>query len=215
MNPEEIPTYSAGELERIADRLLRQREQPELVIPIDIDVLVEQESGVILDYRLGLEQTFGVVGVVVHYPEEETFAIYIDEYVADHRPNFYRFTLAEEFAHLVLHRSVIQQAKTIDDAAWLHEWLRYKEIDRNAKRLAAALLMPPRHVLEDTAQLYAGMVRHVGFENPTAVKKYLVDQLSRRYRVSREAIGHRLDEWPIRVMEKVDAAMQEELDFLD
>lgn len=215
MNLEEIPTYSAGELERVADRLLRERSQPEVVIPIDVDLLVEQEPGVILDYRSGLERAFGVVGVVVHYPEEEMFAIYIDQEVADHRPNFYRFTLAEEFAHLVIHRSVIQQAKTLDDAVWLHEWLRYKEIDRNAKRLAAALLMPPRHVLKDAADLYQGMVRHVGFENPPAVKKYLVDQLSRRYQVSREAMGHRLDEWPIRVMEKVDAAMREGLDFLD
>ncbi|MFQ5881773.1 MAG: ImmA/IrrE family metallo-endopeptidase [Candidatus Methylomirabilales bacterium] len=215
MNLEEIPTYSAGELERIADRLLRERWQPEVVMPVDIDLLVEQEPGVVLDYRPGLEQAFGVVGAVVHYPEGETFTIYIDQDVADHRPNFYRFTLAEEFAHLVLHRSVIQQAKTLEDAAWLHEWLRYKEIDRNAKRLAAALLMPPRHVLEDAAELYQGMVRHIGFENPAAVKKYLVDQLSRRYRVSREAMGHRLEEWPIRVVEKVDAAMREGLDFLD
>lgn len=69
--------------------------------------------------------------------------IVIDADTADHpSASFYRFTVAEEFAHVLLHRDIMVQIRTAEDLVELHGWSGYQEIDRNAKRLAAALLMP-------------------------------------------------------------------------
>jgi hypothetical protein len=50
--------------------------------------------------------------------------------------------VAEEFAHALLHRDIMAQVQTLEDLLALHAWRGCHEIDRNAKRLAAALPMP-------------------------------------------------------------------------
>lgn len=214
MKLEDIPTYSIPRLEQIARELLAER-WPGLTIPVDIDCIVEQEPGTLLDYLPGLRQVHGVAGAVISHPEEARFTILVDEGVADGNLYFYRFTVAEEFAHLKLHRKVLEQVTSLEEVIQLHEWVGYHELDRNAKWLAAALLIPPAPVLEDARQLYPDMVRLVGFANPDAVKSYVVDRLSRKYLVSPQAMRYRLKNRPVDVMRKVDAAMQDELDFLE
>jgi hypothetical protein len=210
---ENIPTYHIPRLEQIARELLSER-WPSLTIPVDIDYIVEQEPETVLDFLPGLRQVHGVAGAVVSHPEESRFTILVDGGVADGNLYFYRFTVAEEFAHLKLHRKVLEQVASLEDVIKLHEWDGYHELDRNAKWLASALLIPPAPVLEDARQLYPDMVRAVGFANPDAVKVYVVDRLSRRYLVSPPAMRYRLQRWPVDVMKKIDAAMREQLDFL-
>lgn len=53
MKFEDIPTYSIPRLEQIARELLSER-WPSLTIPVDIDYIVEQEPGTVLDYLPGL-----------------------------------------------------------------------------------------------------------------------------------------------------------------
>jgi hypothetical protein len=214
VNPEEVPTYSIQRLEQIAKLPLEER-WPGLTIPVDIDYIVEQEPGTVLDYLPGLQTVHGVAGAVIRHPDEARFTIVIDEKVADGNLSFYRFTIAEEFAHLKLHRKLLATVTSLEEVIQLHEWERYSEIDRNAKWLASALLIPPAPVLEDAHRLYPEMVRRVAFANPEAVKAYVVDRLSRRYLVSPSTMRIRLQRWPVDVLKKIDAAMRDELDFLE
>jgi hypothetical protein len=214
VNLEEVPTYSIQRLEQIAKLLLEER-WPGLTIPVDIDLIVEQEPGTVLVYLPGLQTVHGVAGAVISHPDEARFTIVIDEKVADGNLSFYRFTVAEEFAHLKLHRKLLATVTSLEEVIQLHEWERYSEIDRNAKWLAPALLIPPAPVLEDAHRLYPEMVRRVGFANPEAVKAYVVDRLSRKYLVSPSTMRYRLQRWPVDVLKKIDAAMRDELDFLE
>jgi len=214
VNSEEVPTYSIQRLEQIAKLLLEER-WPGLTIPVDIDHIVEQEPGTVLDYLPGLQTVHGVAGAVISHPDEARFTIVIDEKVADGNLSFYRFTVAEEFAHLKLHRKLLATVTSLEEVIQLHEWERYSEIDRHAKWLASALLIPPAPVLEDAHRLYPEMVRRVGFANPEAVKAYVVDRSSRKYLVSPSTMRYRLQRWPVDILKKIDAAMRDELDFLE
>ena len=132
MKAGDVPTYSLPRLEQIAKQLLAER-WPGLTIPVDIDYIVEQEPDTILDYLPGLRAVHGVAGAVIRHPEEARFTILIDEGIADSNLFFYRFTVAEEFAHLKLHRKLLETVTSLEEVVQLHEGDGYTEIDRNAK----------------------------------------------------------------------------------
>jgi len=56
------PTYTASRLERMAITLLKGRIKGSTTVPIDIDFILEQEPGVLLDYIPGIKTRFGVAG---------------------------------------------------------------------------------------------------------------------------------------------------------
>jgi hypothetical protein len=98
-----IPQYSVPELERRAETLLRDRCGWPPSIPVDIESLVDQVPGVLLDILPGLQELCGVAGLARYEPDTDTMRVIIDAEVADHPSDaFYRFTVAEEFAHVLL-----------------------------------------------------------------------------------------------------------------
>lgn len=133
---------------------------------------------------------------------------------ADHRRNFYRMTVAEELAHVVLHAEVIKRVVTIDDFRQLQQHTMWYEAERNAKRFAAALLMPPEEVLRESNRIYRELVRIAGYGNVEAIKKHLRSQAAKLFEVSLKTMSIRLDEWPMRVNKKVEEAMDARLETL-
>lgn len=211
-----VPRYSVTELERRAEELLRAHCGWPPPIPVDIEFLVDQEPGVLLDILPGLQAVCGVAGLVRYEAETDQMCVIIDADVADHpAASFYRFTVAEEFAHVLLHRDIMAQVRTVDDLIALHAWHGYLEIDRNAKRLAAALLVPTITVSRETRALYPQLVKLVGFGDPAAVQAHLAERVARLHGVSPAAMRHRLKEWPLRITQKVERAMRERLTFLE
>jgi len=77
------------------------------------------------------------------------------------------------------------------------------------------LRMPCEFVLEHSRQLYHRFIEHAGFGNPLAIKNFLAAKLADIFEVSLQAMTNRLDEWPIKVFDKIDQAMKKGLDFLD
>ncbi len=216
MNLTKVPQYSAVELERRAEDLLRARCGWPPNIPVDIEFLVAGEQGVLLDILPGLRAVCGVAGLTRYEAETNTMRIIIDAEVADHpSSSFYRFTVAEEFAHVLLHREIITQVKTLENLLTLHAWSGYHDIDRNAKRLAAALLMPTVTVSREARALYSQLVKAAGFTDPAAVQAHLAERVARLHEVSPAAMRHRLKEWPLRVTQKVERAMRERLMSLE
>ena len=47
------------------------------------------------------------------------------------------------------------------------------------------------------------------------VQKYIRNLLADKYDVSVSAMNYHLENWPVNVMDKIDRAMQDKLDFLD
>jgi Zn-dependent peptidase ImmA (M78 family) len=75
--------------------------------------------------------------------------------------------------------------------------------------------MPSESLLHDSRELYSQMVTVAGYNNPEVIKKYIANDLAKRYEVSAQAMKFRLEKWPVEVMDKIDRAMKDGLDFLD
>jgi Zn-dependent peptidase ImmA (M78 family) len=211
----EPPIYKAAELERLAKEFLARHFGPEIPIPVDIDLLLEQMEGVDLDYWAALRDNHRLEGMVLRDLDTAHLLIYIDEWLADHQPNRYRWTVAEELGHVVLHRQMIEQIRSPEDFQSLHNHYRWLQMDRNAKRFAAAILMPAAQVSIIARQIYPQLIHAVGFGNVPAVKKWLAFRLAQRFEVSEQTMDYRLREWPMRVYNRVEEAMRDALDYLD
>ncbi len=211
--PGAYPRYTVAELERIATRTLQQRFPEGSPVPVDVDYLVDTEPNVSLDVAPGLLNGCGVAGAVIAHPDEGRFTILIDEGVADGNAAFYRFTLAEEYAHLVLHRGILQQVRDLGDVVELHESKDYYDIlDRNAKRLASCILMPTEAVHQD-ARVRFRALRGQGLEEGKLVQRLTI-QLAQRYYVSTKAMEIRLRNWPLSIYTAIRHAFRAGLEEL-
>jgi len=211
-----LRTYNVSELERIAHEQLRKPTSG-FTIPVDIEHIVEELPGVDLDYYPGLRANYGLDGMVGLDLDTGEIIIYIDEELAtlERLLRRYRMTVAEELAHLILHRKAVEAVKDPKDFQSLYKIPNWHECERNAIKLAAMILMPSECVLEDSRDLYHQIVSQIGFDNPKVVNKFLTSKLADRYEVSTETMRYRLSEWPINVIDRIDRAIRDKLDFLD
>jgi len=212
-----LRTYTVPELERIAQQQLQKlKKLGHSAIPVDIEVIVEQAE-IEIDVKRGLKEVHSIWGMVAINLDTDSLIILVDDTLldSDRLCNLYRMTVAEEFAHSLLHGNAIKEIKTVEDFKALQNHPDWHKHDRNAKWLAASLLMPSESTLNDSRELYGQMVTIAGYKNPEVIKKYIANDLTKRYEVSPQAMKYRLEKWPIEVMDKIDRAMKNGLDFLD
>ena len=201
-----IRDYKVGELEKIAANILQAHLGPSHSIPIDVDYIAEHGLGVLIDTRPDLQKRFSAPGICWRRGKGQ-YTIIVDEYMADYLPNFYRFTVAEEVGHIVLHGDVIDKLTSLDDVASLLEWEHYKEMDYHARRFAAAVLMPPFWVERVAQKVYEELAGIAGFGDPEAIKDYLAVAMAKKFSVSEQSMKYRLTQWPMRIYEKVEHAL--------
>ena len=212
--------YTAAELEHIADKF-HSGKGGKFEIPVDIDFLLENTNGVELDIWPGLAANHNLMGMAGFNPAENIIYIYIDDKLADTSANKrrYRMTVAEELAHILIHRPAIEAVKTTEDFKLIQSHPKWYIYERNAKRLAAALLMPAVYILKDANELYSKMIdglpESLKFSNPDAIKKMMINLLADRFEVSVETMRYRLKEWPINILDKIDQAMKGQFNFLE
>lgn len=204
--------YKAAEIERLAhDFLLTHAGRP-FPTPIDIDLMLEQVDGVVLDIWPGLRKLHGIEGAVVRDADTGDLIILVDDWLADHAPTRYRMTVAEELGHVVLHRRVIDHINSNDDFSALQQHEQWHKMERNAKRFGAAALMAAESVSQSALIVYRKLVAAAGYGDKEAIKRHLAALLAKQFVVSVEAMRYRLGEWPMRVFDRVDEAMNARMD---
>jgi len=134
--------------------------------------------------------------------------VVVDEHLMDQYEALYRFTVAEEVAHFLIHRPYIDQARDIHGAIALQGTLTtaYRYFEANARRLAAELLMPREPLKADAGAAYAKVIDVVGYRNIEAVKKQVTDILRRQYVVSEQAMQYQLASHCLRAYDAMEAA---------
>lgn len=204
--------YHVWEIEREASEVLRRAYGNDVPDShIDIDWIIESSMGLGLVPIPGLRRAYGIDGVLCCYTDG-TCAIVVDEDLLDHRPNRYRFTLGEELGHYVLHGDYLSQVNNVEDAVKLRRRLaESRHIDRNARRFAAAVLVPMSTLVPNASRVYSELVRVAGTDDHAAILKYMAARLSKLYGVSSEAMSHRLNESPGRLAQRVRRALKEGL----
>jgi len=203
-----VPEYKVWQLQQFADELLAATFPSGCAIPVEIEN-VAYHLGLDIAPIPGLRQARDVLGAF-YRDAQGRYWVAVDEHMMDYRENRYRFTVAEEIAHFVLHRPQIEKARDIAGAIELQRRLRnrYRFTESNARRLAAEMLMPRRVLCEDLAKAYAEVVRVAGFRNLEAVAKQVTDILRRRYVVSHEAMRHQLRTHQFQAYEAIQKALR-------
>jgi hypothetical protein len=209
-----VREYKVWELEKKAESILAAVFPSGLSVPIEIED-VAFRLGLEINPIPGLQAARQVLGALWR-DSHGKYWIVVDEHMMDYRETRYRFTVAEETSHFVLHREYLDEAKDIAGAVNLQQRLSgsYSHIEANTRRLAAGLLMPKAPLSEDAASAYRAVIRVVGYRNLEAVRVQVTDILRRKYAVSSEAMRYRLLSHPLRAHEAIGKAFLAHSDTL-
>jgi hypothetical protein len=211
---EKVREYTIRELEERAHSILAAAFPLGVRIPVEIED-VAFHLGLDINPIPGLQQACQVLGTIWR-DSQGRYWVVVDEHLMDHLEARYRFTVAEEVSHYILHKEHIDAAKDAGGAIRLQEKLKenYRYVEANTRRLAACLLMPRAPLRGDAASAYREVVGVVGYRNLEAVKRQVTDMLRRKYVVSSQAMEYRLRHHPLRVYEALDAAFRAHSDTL-
>ena len=197
----EVPHYSYEELRKRADHFLRTY-NPKGTIPVPIEEIVEFEFGMDIIPIPGLHQGYEIDGFI----SSDLSAISVDQFVYESRPGRYRFTLAHELGHAVLHRRVYEAAAF----STIKEWKRfvaeidlqdYEWLEWQAYTFAGLILVPPVPLKKKFGEAVhqadaAGLsIRKAG----DVAKLYIASWLAKGFDVSSQVIEKRLEKdklWP-------------------
>lgn len=215
VDPSHAKKYTRSEIEQIGARLLGQVYPGGVIIPIDVDLLVEQHPKIddIIPAEL-LEDQFGVAAALVYKPASCTFDIFVDEDTYSRQRGRASFSIAHEFGHVVLHADVCNICNTLQATLELRTRLKksYSRMEQDADDFAAAMLMPRLKVQQDAMSLYEGLVGLYGHD-VTLIPHKLSLGLASEYKVSVPAMKVRLDH--LGLQRQVMAALQAKFSCLD
>ena len=195
------PILSYEALRRRAGDFLRTH-HPGGTIPVPVEEIVELRYQIDIIPVPGLHEAFEVDGFI----SSDLRAITVDAFVYEHRPGRYRFTLAHELAHAVLHRRIYQEHRF----RRVEDWKRFqREMDEEDRRWLewqayafAGLILVAAEPLGTEYQRAARAATRVGLSLQKAgevAQSYVADWLARRFEVSAQVIEKRLDKdglWP-------------------
>ncbi|MBI5308776.1 MAG: ImmA/IrrE family metallo-endopeptidase [Planctomycetes bacterium] len=126
--------------------------------------------------------------------------IFVDEFIYKSRPGRYRFTLAHEAGHVILHNDVYKKANFQNTQEWkefinsipyqAHRWLEYQ-----AYSFGGLVLVPSEH-LQRLADKHVKRIRKEGLsleENWDFGWECIKAQLAKDFEVSTQSIERRLE----------------------
>jgi hypothetical protein len=188
------PYLPIEKLRVIAAEFLKQH-HPSGEIPIPIEQIIEFRFGLDIVPVPGLLDEFDVDA----YITGDLTEIRVDRFIMEHRLARYRFSLAHELAHLLLHKDVFKALKfsTIDewkaamqsipsdDYSWI-EWQAY---------CLAGLILVPERPLKDLFEEKAEEAKRAGVvlsEADDAMRRIVESHLGRYFEVSADVIGRRM-----------------------
>jgi len=202
-----VPEHKPWDIEPVAQKFLDRYWDPREQW-VDIETIMERDLDVLIDYTdAGCLRALGAIG---RRSSDGRFVIIVDEQLADRSPCRYRFTLAQEVSHLLLHRDLLESVATVDDAFELQDSLsaeQYAGLEASANRCAAAILMPQRQfrqAAQDAYALWFGRIMSAaGSVPPDPLLKRVIDDLAKLYQVSFQAARIRLQRWPVKVYDDI------------
>jgi len=120
---------------------------PEDKVPIPIEDIIEFDLKFDILPTENLQSNYDTDGFITG----DFTSIYVDEYVYKNRPNRYRFTLAHEVGHFVLHKNILKGHAIASVSSWKKyiseiDPKDYSDIEFQGYAFAGLLLVPPHHL---------------------------------------------------------------------
>lgn len=188
-------TYlSLDDLRRKAKAFL-DRFHPGATIPVPIEEIVDLQFGVDIVPVPNLRGLLEIDAFVTSDLE----TIFVDAYVYEKFPTRYRFSLAHEIAHAVLHPKVFRHLAFQSIAEWQavmssipeedYRWLEWQ-----AYALAGLILVPPEPLAIEFERARLKAI-HAGFHEPLAdvAIRAIEGYVAERFNVSREVVHRRVE----------------------
>ncbi len=152
----QIHDYPLWQLENIAQDVLKDAEHCIEGYRVDIEQLIETKYKIIIDVHYNLQQKYGVMAYMLLYENR----LFVDDKLIDdiRLAKRYRFTLAEELAHFIIHKDVYKNCKDLNERIEMESLLSRQEqwfLETNAKALASAILIPKAHIENRMEQLFS------------------------------------------------------------
>ena len=190
----DAPILSYEQIRALADGFLRKY-NPKKHTPVPIDEIVEFQFGIDIIPIPGLHESFEIDG----FTSSDLQEITVDQYVYEHRQGRYRFTLAHEIGHIVLHSHIYKARKFRTTREWkafvksipeeTHSWLEYQ-----AYSFAGLILVPHDPLLTHAKRLVREVRRKItGIKNEEdIVRQVVAEALAKEFDVSMAVIERRL-----------------------
>lgn len=136
------PFLRPDRLEAKAEEFLREH-HPSLSIPVPIEEIVEFRLGLNIVPFPNLKAEFDVDGFLTFVPT----TIYVDQQQMERQEARYRFTLAHEVGHWLLHRDLYSDAGITDLASYVAAYEAMdddaqKDMEFQARNLGGRILLP-------------------------------------------------------------------------
>lgn len=171
-------------------------------IPVNIEHVIE------FNYRMDIVPTPGLKGLVDTdgYCSSDCTAIYVDEFIYKNRYFRYRFTLAHELAHRVLHKCYFSKLKFSSVSEWanvveqIDPW-DYSKMEYQANMFAGLALVPTEFLRVGFKEQLRILERHIETAQSNGISRddYLPTVLyeiayglSPTFEVSRDVLSKRI-----------------------
>jgi Zn-dependent peptidase ImmA (M78 family) len=191
----QVPHYTYDHLKRKSDAFLGEF-NPSRDIPVPIEEIVDIHFNVDIVPMPGLQSTYDTVG----FTTADLTAIYIDEFVYTNRPARYRFTLAHEIGHAVLHADFYRSRSWKNIKEWKRGILaipddQYRFLEWHANAFAGLVLVPESQLDREISRCEATIRKHAPkvVKEPEAYREFLEICLAKRFDVSTGVISRRLN----------------------
>jgi hypothetical protein len=190
--PPPVPHLTYDHLRRHAEAFLTKY-HPTQQIPVPIEHIIEFQLHLDIVPLPGLEEAFEIVGYTASTLDE----ISVDQYVYEHQPGRYRFTLAHEVGHVVLHADLFKEHRFRSVVEWKRFVRAFPDLDLSRLEWQAhsfaGLVLVPSEALQREFKSAAKQVkaRSVAKETDFA-KSLIVDMVATRFQVSGDVIERRL-----------------------
>jgi hypothetical protein len=190
------PYLPYEKLRAVADCFLKQY-HPSGYLPVPIEKIIEFQLKLDIVPVPGLQDGFDIDAFITNDLTE----IRVDSFIQQKRPARYRFSLAHEVAHLLIHKDVFKELKFSSIKEWKEAFLaipeeEYAWIEWQAYCLGGLILVPgqPLKALFEVSlekAMKAGIdLRELDAEG----RKIIEDNLGRlHFDVSREVITRRME----------------------
>ena len=195
----QVVRYTKSVLREKAEDLLTQHSL--LSLPVDIEYLVDAVKGLMIVPIPGLRRATGISG----YLSSDCTEISVDGKIVESRPHEYRFTLAHELSHLLLHEEIVAHCRDLNLDGWENGWKQYlqaqaaaefAQMERQADEMARGLLVPSILLsLEVTPFIEKAQTRGVDLRQlGQAGQKYISQELEDRFGVPKNDLFIRLQD---------------------
>lgn len=137
-----VPYLSDAYIASVACSFLKKNDLAS--IPINIEYIIEFKHGMDIVPLPGLQSWFDIEG----FSTSDFSTIYTDQFVYEQRPYRYRYTLAHELGHKVLHQEYLSKLKFSSISEWVNvvdqlDPADHSKMEYQAYTFAGLVLVPP------------------------------------------------------------------------